>query len=301
MKGDGSEICFVFNPAANGGKAAQHKEYVQTETERIWPERTWIETGPDTGFWKELAERVNEFELLVACGGDGTVHKAGSIAADSGITLGVIPLGSGNDFAMMNQIPESPKKALSLLSNANRKNIDLIRCNGDVNCWCLNTVGIGLDGLANVFTNEFKQSIGRFAYVLGALKAVMKISACEVIFRTDNSDPFKKEIVMITACVGKREGGAFYVAPEADNRDGKLDLLTVSRINKLKLLIALPQFLIRFPDYMSELHQGKYQKVEIQASEAMNIHVDGELAGKKVQNLSFEIHKHALKIVADPD
>ncbi|REL38498.1 hypothetical protein DYD21_00690 [Rhodohalobacter sp. SW132] len=293
-------ICFVFNPSANGGKAEKMREEIRDKTKRLWPHRTWMETEPDPQFWVHLAEQAKNFDLMVACGGDGTVHKTGSIAADTGTTLGVIPLGSGNDFAMMNNIPESPADALNLIAANHLTKIDLIRCSGDVNGWCLNTAGIGLDGLANVYTNEFKKTVGRLGYVLGALKAIFKTSACEVVIRADNNEPEKKLLMMITACAGKREGGAFIVAPDADNRDGKLDLLTVSKMNKLKLLIALPQFLFRFPENMKEIRHEQFQKVELHTAIPLHIHIDGELAGTKISDLKFEVHKHALQIISGP-
>lgn len=296
--GSNNRVCFIFNPSANGGKASRDEAKIQHAASGIWPGSKWLTTEPGESFWGKLKEEAGQYDMIVACGGDGTVHKTGNIAADSGAVLGVIPLGSGNDFAKMNGIPDSPNRALNLLNSGSRRSIDLIRCSGDINCWCLNSVGVGLDGLANRYTVAFKQKIGRSGYIFGALKAIFNSVPATVEMRIGDEEWISKNLLMLTACIGYREGGRFIVAPQARNDDGFMEILMVRPMNKLSLLLTLPQFLLWFPSYIKKLERISCKNLELTTDIPLHIHVDGEFTGQTVNQLSYTIHEKALTVAA---
>lgn len=297
--GSNDRVCFIFNPSANGGKASRDEDRIRHAAAGIWPGSKWLTTQPGEAFWNDLREEAGQYDMMVACGGDGTVHKTGNIAADSGAVLGVIPLGSGNDFAKMNGIPDSPNKALNLLTDGSRRSVDLIRCSGDVNCWCLNSAGVGLDGLANRYTLAFKQKVGRTGYIFGALKAVLKSVPATYKIRLDDGKIESKKLLMLTACIGFREGGRFIVAPQARNDDGLMELLMVQPMNKLSLLLLLPQFLFWFPSYLKKLKRGNCKKLELKCDLPLHIHIDGEYSGQTVNQISYRVHNKALTLAVE--
>ena len=297
--GSNERVCFIFNPSANGGKASRDEDKIRHAAAGIWPGSKWLKTEPGEPFWSKLKEEAGQYDMIVACGGDGTVHKTGNVAADSGALLGVIPLGSGNDFAKMNGIPDSPNKALNLLTSGSRRSVDLIRCSGDINCWCLNSVGLGLDGLANQYTLAFKQKIGRSGYIFGALKAILKSVPATLKIRKDEGEIESINLLMLTACIGFREGGRFIVAPQARNDDGVMELLMVKPMNKFSLMLTLPQFLFWFPSYIKTLERGSCRNLQLSSDTPLHIHVDGEFSGETVKQISYMIHEKALTVVAE--
>jgi len=295
---DRKRPCFIFNPSANAGRAARKEARLKSAVMEHWPDAEWIVTLEDNSTWAKLRESIGQYDLLVACGGDGTVHKTGNLAADAGCTLGVIPLGSGNDFAKMNAIPESAGPALELLKANKVAGVDLIHCSGDINCWCLNTFGFGLDGLANHYTNFYKQYIGKSAYLPGALQAAMASKPKAFKLKINGNDENTESLIMLTACNGFREGGRFVVAPDAAINDGMLNLLRVKPMNKLSLLITLPQFINRFPRNHKKIQSVECTTVELNTDEDVYIHVDGEFSGKQVRHIKLEVKKQTLKLIS---
>lgn len=298
---DHKRICFIFNPSANGGKAGTQEKQIRSAVKRIWPAATWLNSRPEDHFWSSLEEKAGTYDLYVACGGDGTVHKTGNIAANSGSSLGVIPLGSGNDFAVMNGIPESVDSALKILRNGQYRNVDLIRCSGDINCWCLNTAGLGLDGLANQYTQALKKKIGSAGYLFGAIKAVLKSKPHVLRIQSDNSESYtEKKLLMLTACIGFREGGRFIIAPQARNDDGRMEILMVHPMGKLSLLIALVRFTVRFPKGLKGVEQYESKKLIISCDIPLTIHIDGEYSGLKVKNITLDVYREFLRVISNP-
>lgn len=301
VKKASTRACFVFNASANAGKAERKRKFIKESVTQHWPCSAWLETTEDEVCWNKLEKMAAHFDLLVACGGDGTVHNTGNIAIELDCALGVIPLGSGNDFAAMNQIPESAGEAVSVLKRNYRKKVDVIRCSGDLNCWCLNTAGIGLDGLANTFTQIYKQKIGKLGYIAGALKAAMCSKPFNVTLRIDGMEEKPLRLLMLTACIGFREGGRFIVAPEAKNSDGKMILLQLSPMPKTSLIAALPQFISQSPVYPDEVRHVSCREIVIATEKAIYIHADGEHTGKTFRRVSLRVHHKKLEIVTGHD
>lgn len=288
---------FLFNPAANGGKAALFKNELQAKISARFPGAELISTKKDSSFWSEISNELYRFDLLVACGGDGTVHRAGNLAANSNLPLGIIPLGNGNDFANVMNIPRNPDQALKLLKTMQTRFVDLIKIQGDINCWCLNTLGIGLDGLTNQITETLKPSRGPFAYLGGLLKAIGASQPFTVNLRKDENGIISDTLLMLTVCNGFREGGAFIVAPKAKIDDGKAELLRIRPSGIGMILFALPQFLVHPPTYLKTINLTSFRKLTFESDAPQPIHIDGEYAGQHIQNLSMELISRRLEVI----
>jgi len=292
-----NQAWFLFNPYSNAGRASRKEARLKSEIEAGWPGSELIVTEPGDQFWADIRSKVRKDDLLVACGGDGTVHMAGNLAAEEELILGVIPLGSGNDFARMAGIPQNLKGAIETLRAGNIRPTDTIKLSGDFECRCLNTVGIGLDGLANRYTKVYKEKVGQAGYIAGALKSVMKTTPFNVKITSGNGIVANENVLMLTACNGFREGGRFIVAPDAISDDGELDLLIVSAMNKLKLLLALPQFLLFFPGYIKQLRHEKLSEVTLELDREQVIHVDGEYSDFSVKKLHMRVESGKIRVI----
>lgn len=290
-------ICFLFNAHSNSGKARKKESDLRKQISSIWPNAGFIKTKPDEDFWNNLPSRLKGTNRLIACGGDGTVHRTGNLAVKLNAELGVIPLGSGNDFAHMLQIPMKFSRAIHHLQSSDTRAIDLIKVGGDLECYCLNTVGVGLDGLANYYTDIYKQKIGKAGYIAGALKAVFSYTDIEMYLSVDNRERIEKYL-MVTACNGRREGGNFTIAPDAKVDDGLIDFLIVKPMNFPTLLIAIPIFMTSFRPDLFRLERLKCKRIDLKCQTPVRIHVDGEHSKNTIQNLSLHLKTAKLHVVA---
>jgi len=291
------EICFLFNTRSNSGLSLRRERSIREQVEQRWPGAEFILTEPENRFWDSLTEQLAGVTTIVACGGDGTVHKAGNLAIRLNATLGVIPIGSGNDFAHMMNIPKSVPAALDFLTLPNRRTIDVLKIQGDVECFCLNTAGIGLDGMANHFTNRYKKTIGKAGYLAGSIKAILVNHAAGLQITVDGVTSTDRYL-MVTACNGQREGGSFRVAPDASPDDGLIDLLLIRPMATPALLLALPLFLTLGSESLINRERCSCKKVGLKWEEPMFIHIDGEYSEKKIQAVTIEMVESALKVIA---
>jgi len=291
------EICFLFNTRSNSGLSLRRERSIREQVEQRWPGAEFILTEPENRFWDSLTEQLAGVTTIVACGGDGTVHKAGNLAIRLNATLGVIPIGSGNDFAHMMNIPKSVPAALDFLTLPNRRTIDVLKIQGDVECFCLNTAGIGLDGMANHFTNRYKKTIGKAGYLAGSIKAILVNHAAGLQITVDGVTSTDRYL-MVTACNGQREGGSFRVAPDASPDDGLIDLLLIRPMATPALLLALPLFLTLGSESLINRERCSCKKVGLKWEEPMFIHIDGEYSEKKIQAVTIEMVESALQVIA---
>ena len=291
------EICFLFNAHSDSGNSTRIEKQLRKEINKLWPESEFILTQHDAVFWNDLKTELKDVQIIVACGGDGTVHKAGNLAIHLNALLGVVPIGSGNDFAHMLGIPKSIPSALKLIKRQNNRYLDAIKLNGDIQCYCLNTAGLGLDGMANHYTNIYKKKVGKAGYLAGALKAIVKSHPFSCNLSIDGEIQ-SKNCLMVTACNGRREGGSFWVAPEADPDDGLLDLLVVHPMTTPARLLALPAFMLSGLEKLIDIERIRCRKVEVSTNRPVYIHVDGEYSDRKIQRVTLTIQESALKVIA---
>lgn len=298
MKQPEISVCFIFNSSANAGKAQSYRETIRAKARKRWPGCRWIETTGNNSFWDDLRLRAAEIDLLVACGGDGTVHRVGNIAADQECTVGVIPIGSGNDFALMHGIPASIPAAFEILAGNIRKGIDLIHCSGDLECWCLNSVGVGFDGLANTHTQALKKTLGRAGYLAAGLKAIVSAEPFTAVVETDDAEKESAPLMMLTASTGCREGGQFIIARKKGAVSGQMNLLKIKTMSMASMMLTFPQFFFRVPEYLDTVELSSCKKVALALDRPVYLHVDGEYPGKKVKQLMLEIYRKKIRLMA---
>jgi diacylglycerol kinase (ATP) len=166
---------------------------------------------------------------LVVAGGDGSLHAVVSALhrrhelADA--VVGLVPLGTGNDFARGAGIPLDPAEAAQLIVAGNLRPVDLIvDCLGEV---VVNNVHVGVGAQASQDARPWKKVFGRFGYVIGAIRASVKPPYLRLRVQVDDHvvADFAHPILMVALGNGSRIGGGARVTPEADPTDGKIDVM----------------------------------------------------------------------------
>jgi diacylglycerol kinase (ATP) len=296
MKKNGEDICFIYNPSAGRGRTGSYLDRIRNKAEEYWENPEFRITQKESDIEEFARSAAQDFDLVVGCGGDGTMNLVVNGIAGSNAHLGVLPLGNGNDFAKAIGLPGDPLKALELIRTGKRGTLDLIRCRGDSETWCVNTLGIGLDGWANYYASQYQNVRGQAVYVLGILKAVYHFRGSNMRLIIDE-EKMDKQLLMVTVCNGPEEGGGFKVAPGASNSDGLIDLLTIEKMSVARILWYLPKFLFQPGKKLKGVRRVRCKKVTIESETPVAVHCDGQGLGTDIETISAEIRPGILQVI----
>ncbi|MGN0811884.1 MAG: diacylglycerol/lipid kinase family protein [Candidatus Coproplasma sp.] len=224
---------------------------------------------------KELTEG-GRYADIIAMGGDGTLHEVlNGIQDVENCTLGLIPVGTGNDFADANKIPSNPVTAAENIICSTPKPIDYIELSNGLRS--INAVGTGID--VDVLKYAYaSKSRKRNKYISALFKALRHFQYTNFKVSWDGGEekPFKGMI----ACVanGTSFGGGIKLFPTAKIDDGYMDLIVVSYISKLRMVIAFIKLMLGKAHKIKEATYVKCKSVKfIPENQMPTIQAEGEL------------------------
>jgi YegS/Rv2252/BmrU family lipid kinase len=228
-------------------------------------------------------------ERVIAVGGDGTVHEVanGLVAADSGAALGVVPVGSGDDFAkVVGTFRLAPEAAVARIVGSRPRRVDLGRACGE---YFVNTCGFGF-GAAVV------QARNAMPHLKGFLSYLVPIVRTFAVFRpprfTVEAAEHREtgEMMMVEICNGTTAGGSYRFAPGADVTDGRLDACLVRKVSIPRFLVALPRVMRGTHTTMREFALFRTARVTVRCPDApLLLHLDGELREPGVRECTVEV------------
>src|SRR5437763_8535915 len=229
------KVKLILNGKAAGHDALQAAIARQRAAGYTIDVRVTSEKGDARGFMAE----IREVDLLIAAGGDGTlnevIHGLMELPIAARPVLGVVPLGTANDFATGCGIPRDPEKALALCIEGNASPIDVGKANDH---WFLNVASVGFGAEVTATTSpELKRLLGPVAYgVMGAILAINVHQYHGRLILPDRQITGSGPVAIVGN--GRQTGGGVQVAPRAGIDDGLLDVLVVRHIPATALLIA---------------------------------------------------------------
>lgn len=236
--------------------------------------------------------------LVVVAGGDGSLHAVVAALhrrhelADT--VVGLIPVGTGNDFARGSGIPLDTEEAARLVVTGNVVPVDLIvDCLGEV---VVNNVHVGVGAAAAHNARPLKKLLGRFGYVLGALRASVKPPFLRLRIEVDEHvvADFAHPILMVALGNGSRVGGGARITPDATPRDGRIDLMvSFSTSPWAKLSYAL-RFRLGTHHERDDVLYVRGERVTI-AGQSFWCSADGELYGPE-RNRTWHIEPSAFSM-----
>lgn len=285
-------FAFIYNPAAAGGQSEkkirelQHK-ISQFENFELYRSKT---IGDITDF---ITRRFDDFDVFVACGGDGTIREIAEKLMYTDKQVGIIPMGTGNDLCKTLNIPRSLSDSFELLINGDSKKIDIGKCNDFI---FLNSLGFGFDGLTNRYATGLKHLHPFFSYTISALKAAWKHKPFTAYIQNDDLN-IDEEIIMIAMANGRVEGGSFWIAPQASINDGKLNCVVVRKIAKGLIPILLPLFLIKKQGWIPHVRSFEVSELSLRFSRKVSIHADGEVIKNNSYSYAISINNKALDVI----
>lgn len=288
----------IINPAAGRG-AARRAESVVARAFRAqgWAVDVVRTEGPGHG--QDLAaEAVSQgAKHIIAVGGDGTVHEVanGLLRSDTDAALGVVPVGSGNDFAkVLGLYGCDPIQAVARLVTAKSRRFDAGRVLGE---WFVNSVGFG-------FGPAVVQTRNRMTHLRGFLSYLVPIVRTFFTFEPpvfDIAAPGFRErgyMMMVEVCNGTTAGGSYRFAPDADPTDGKMDVCVIRRVSLPRFLLAIPRVIAGTHTTMREVAMVKTAKLVVRAPEQpLVVHVDGELREPGTNECTVELERGRLNVL----
>jgi diacylglycerol kinase family enzyme len=216
--------------------------------------------------------------------------------------LGIVPIGSGNDFAQSIRVPEKPDLALVHALNAQPYPVDLglfSDANGRKEYFD-NTLGIGFDAVVTIRSHKLPLVRGFMMYLAAVIQTIiLNFNAMKLHVETE-SETWDLSTLMLTLCNGSREGGGFLVAPKACNDDGLLDYATIRKVSRLMMLRLVPEVMKGTHGRFKQVRTGTCRKMTITSDRALFIHADGEIFtgfNTDIHNLSVEVVPAAILVV----
>jgi diacylglycerol kinase family enzyme len=218
--------------------------------------------------------------------------------------LGVIPLGSGNDFAHALGVPKKPDHALvHALQSETVSTIDvgLMTDEGSGRQEFFdNTVGAGFDAVVTIRSHKLPIVKGFLMYLTAVIQTILlNHNPAKIQFQSDTEN-WEDTVLMTTICNGGREGGGFLISPDSKIDDGALQFLNVKKVSRGMMFRLVPEFMkgthLRFP----ATQLGTFKKLRMNSDRPLYIHTDGEIFtsfGSDVRNISFEVLPNALKVI----
>jgi diacylglycerol kinase (ATP) len=304
MRGHMAEIKLIANPQAGRGRGRHTIPLVAAILKHEGVPFSLAETEYP-GHAIELARRAvaDGYETVVALGGDGTIHEVvNGVCADLGddpnpgavIKLGVIPAGSGNDFAFALGLPLDLQRVCQLLVRGDTRLVDMGRIN---NRFFAYGVGMGFDAEVNIESRKIKWLRGMALYLLALLKVLVFSHRSYHVEITFDDVHLEQQAMMVSVANGRRYAGAFLVTPDALLDDGFLNLCIISPVSRLSMLRFLPLVLNGHHTQLSIVKMASARKVLVKSRSPMVSHVDGEVFGLGERRYEFSLLPKRLRVI----
>lgn len=293
----------VVNPAADRGRTGERVSLVSETLRGFNIEHDLVQTEAP-GQAIELARQAaaEGYDLVVAVGGDGTCNEVMTgllAAAEAGrpAMMGVIPMGSGNDFAYALGIPNDLAGACAVLTRGRERVVDVGRVTVDGQPrFFTNGVGLGLDGEVAIETRKVRRLYGFALYLWSALRVIGFGRWPYQVDFSLNGEQYRQPVTLFAVGNGPRAGGGFFLTPFAKPDDGLLDICYAGPKSKLGLLNLLPKATKGTHIHDAAVTLATSTHIKIVAEEGIPGHIDGEILCTAGKDFVFEIIPQALRV-----
>ena len=275
-------IKIIMNPWSDQRRAIERRAEIETAVQQYGTADLVLTERP--GHAVELARRAaaEGYELVVAAGGDGTVHEVvnGLVQGDrADVMLGVLPIGSGNDFAYGLSLPLAVPQAVARLFQGQPRWVDLARIQDEHGRYEIfdNNFGLGFDAIVVIRTEAITRVHGFMMYFLAVLQTIALYYETPHVDIWFDDEKVSQETLFMAMGIGPRGGGGFLLTPNAVSDDGLIDSCLVNPIGRLTMLGMLSQAIKGTHIHSRHVTMRQNKRIRIQSNMPLPIHIDGEV------------------------
>jgi diacylglycerol kinase (ATP) len=286
--------CVILNPQAGSSEKREFVSRLDGVCHEI------AEAGQGEARTREALEAG--VHRIIAAGGDGTISEVvrGILATGKPATLGLFPMGTGNDLARTLAIPDDPEEAIRCLERGEVRSIDVIRVStaSDVT-YAINACAGGFSGQVDErMSPEMKATWGPLAYLMGAASTLPDLTEFETNVSWEDGSNETIQAMNVIVANGRTVGGGKRVAPFANPEDGLLDVVIVDIASVPRLAEVAARLLAG--NYLdSELVRfRRTRRLEVSARPGMWFNVDGDLFTD--EPVTFEVLPKAINVIVGP-
>lgn len=243
-------VLAIVNPVAARGAALSTWRQVETPLTQLFPGlaiRTTQARG-DAERWAGEWARAHPDGTVVAVGGDGTMHEVvnGLLGAAATTSIGMIPAGTGNDFARNTGVPTAAHAALERLGRNIPVSVDAGRIRFETATgipglrWFVNSASLGVSARANRIAGRIRRLVpGRICYPISGVLGLIGERAGQYTIRSSDRTTFSGRALNVTLANGASFGGGMRISPASSTSDGILDQVVIGDIGRIPALLAL--------------------------------------------------------------
>lgn len=287
----------IVNPVAGRGRVRREWPRIAERLRAAGVEFDTAETSAPGEAERIATQAAGEFDVVIAAGGDGTVHEVvnGLLSAGGGAAFGLLPLGSGDDFAKM--LPAGD--AVARIARGATRACDAGRITAGTVRYFANGMDVGFGAHASRNVRRVPRPLTGLGAYLGALAlTLVRYPKLELRLQLDGGAPFAQTTAMTAVMNGRAFGGSFHVCPEARIDDGELDLLIADGVGRIEILGLVPRIMRGVHGGDPRLKLTRARRVVIESQAPLLAEADGEIAFEDVHRLEVEVLPGALRVLA---
>lgn len=262
----------VVNPRSSRAGAALDPVVDRLRRKGVEPLRADTSSREDAR--EQILRHAEDVDLVIVGGGDGALNAAAPALMETGLPLGVLPLGTANDLARTLGIPTDLNLAADIIAAGHVRTIDLGLANGEA---FFNVASLGLSTeLARALSPAEKQRLGRFSYMAAAVRTLTRAEPFRALILMKGG-AYRVKTYQIAVGSGRYYGGGVAVRNDAEIDDGRLDLYSLEVGNAWKLALMAPWFRKGLHGAWREVRAERCTEFEVRTDEPRPVNLDGEI------------------------
>lgn len=290
-----NKIIFIINPVAGKGEG----KMVALKIQQFFHKKNIHFQTYLTEKAKHATELTQRFiplqpQIIVACGGDGTINEVARALVGTNIALGIIPIGSGNGLAANLNIPKNLDLSLEIIIKGQKTKIDVGKIN---NNFFFSNVGFGID--ADVVARYSQRKTRNFlGYASASIKALFHFQSKKFKIELDHYEKAEGDYYFLFCSNSNEAGYGISFSPKAKLNDGKLDFLAVKKLNFMQQLLFSIYVLAKCIEKMKQAKLLQVHTVKFQHNENQTIaQIDGETILFNKKTIEVSVIPNALNVI----
>ena len=280
----------LYNPTAGRGHVLKRMPAVEQHLHDLGASVELYATKSADDLARAAAEASRDaaVDRVVICGGDGSVHHGVRDFDLERGTFAMLPLGSGDDFADVCNVPRDVRRACEIAVRGEVREVDVALANGTR---YLGVAGLGFDSEVNEYANSIRLPLGSFVYVYATLRLLPRFQPHKISI--DGAPPSP---IMFAAVGNSRQyGGGIRIAPDAQLDDGQLDACIVHRTSRWQLLMTMPRAYSGAHVKSDFVEVRRAPTFSFDAEETLKVYGDGEYM--TTTPVRFAVEERRLRVV----